>query len=72
MGRAVDILDGVSSVFLVTHACIYDIVVLHNVFMQLVGTEVCDAQEMPGTEVCDAHKLPVLFSKMYLCNKMYF
>lgn len=70
MGRAVDILDGVSSVFLVTHACICDIVVLHNVFMQLVGTEVCE--EMPGMEVCDARKLPGLFSKIYLCNKMYF
>lgn len=72
MNRAVDILDGVSSGFLVIHACIYDTVVLHNVFMQLVGTDVCDAQVMPGTEVCDACKQPVLFSKMYLCNKMYF
>lgn len=61
MGRAVDTLDGVSSGFLVIHACICDTVVLYNVFMELVGTEVCDA--------C---KLPVLFSKTYLCNKMCF
>lgn len=44
MGRAVDTLDGVSSVVLVIHACIYDTVVLHNVtcVIQLAGTQVCD------------------------------
>lgn len=41
-GQSCGHLDGLSSVLSVTHACIYDIVGLHNVhvFMQVVGTEV--------------------------------
>lgn len=43
-GQSCGHLDGLSSVLLVTHACIYDLVGLHNVlvFMQVVGTEVFD------------------------------
>lgn len=43
-GQSCGHLDSLSSGFLVTHACIYDIVGLHNVrvFMQVIGTEVFD------------------------------
>lgn len=66
MGRAVDTLDGVSSVAVVIHACIYDIVVLHN-----VTCLTCSQLELKSV-MSGCRKLPVLFSKMYLCNKMYF
>jgi len=70
-GQSCGHLDGLGSVLVVTHACIYDIVGLHNVyvFLQVVGTEVFDIWVLQTA--CSIFEMCIYATKcIFKCRRM--